>query len=176
MNRWRPVNHPRILGIGTANPPIRLTQEQSFHAAGYQGERIRKIFLNSDIDYRHFYLEGAPNREESSDQLNQRYLRGAMKTGCRAILNCVEGSRNYRAGCRFPCSLHVHWLRVSGCGQSSHRTHGLQQQGAKGVHHWAWMCGCASHIAAGSRFRSRKSGPPSINASRRDLLSLLLRR
>jgi len=51
------VNQPRILGIGTASPPVRLTQEQSFHAAGYQGERIRKIFLNSDIDYRHFYLE-----------------------------------------------------------------------------------------------------------------------
>jgi len=86
------VTHPRILGIGTANPPVRLTQEQSFHAAGYQGERIRKIFLNSDIDYRHFYLEGSLNRDESSDQLNQRYLRGAMKTGCRAILNCVTAS------------------------------------------------------------------------------------
>jgi predicted naringenin-chalcone synthase len=86
------VNHPRILGIGTANPPVRLTQEQSFHAAGYQGERIRKIFLNSDIDHRHFYFEGALNRGESSDQLNQRYLRGAMKTGCRAILNCLKAA------------------------------------------------------------------------------------
>ena len=86
------MNHPRILGIGTANPPDRLTQEQTFHAAGYQSERIRKIFLNSDIDYRHFYLEGAPNRDESSDQLNRRYLRGAMKTGCEAIVNCVEAA------------------------------------------------------------------------------------
>ena len=86
------MTHPRILGIGTANPPVRLTQEQSFHAAGYQSERILKIFLNSDIDYRHFYLEGALNREESSDQLNQRYLRGAVKTGCRAILNCVNAA------------------------------------------------------------------------------------
>src|ERR1700675_4492642 len=86
------MNHPRILGIGTANPPDRLTQEQTFHAAGYQSERIRKIFLNSDIDYRHFYLEGAPNREESSDQLNQRYLHGAMKTGCQAILNCLKAA------------------------------------------------------------------------------------
>jgi alkylresorcinol/alkylpyrone synthase/polyketide synthase Type III len=86
------VNHPRILGIGTANPSVRLTQEQSFHAAGYQSERIRKIFLNSDIEHRHFYLEGALNRKESSDQMNQRYLRGAMKTGCRAILNCLEAA------------------------------------------------------------------------------------
>jgi len=86
------VIHPRIFGIGTANPPPKLSQEQAFHAAGYEGERIRKIFLNSDIDYRHFYLEGALNREETSDQLNQRYLHGAMKMGCRAILNCVNAA------------------------------------------------------------------------------------
>jgi 3,5-dihydroxyphenylacetyl-CoA synthase len=86
------VNHPRILGIGTANPAARLTQEQTFHAAGYQSERIRKIFLNSDINYRHFYLEGTPNRDESSDQLNQRYLRGSMNIGCQAIANCVKAA------------------------------------------------------------------------------------
>src|SRR6201984_1577445 len=86
------MSNPRIIGIGTANPVLRLTQEQSFHAVGYQSERIRKMFLNSDIDYRHFYLEGDLNREESSDQLNQRYLRGAMKTGCRAIVNCVKAA------------------------------------------------------------------------------------
>jgi hypothetical protein len=49
------VSQHRILGIGTANPPHRLSQEQSFHAARYQAERIRKIFPNSDIDYRQFY-------------------------------------------------------------------------------------------------------------------------
>ena len=60
--------------------------------AGYQSDRIRKMFLNSDIDYRHFHLEGDVNRDESSDQLNQRYLRGAMKTGCRAIVNCLAAA------------------------------------------------------------------------------------
>ncbi len=65
------MNRPRILGIGTANPLVRLIQEQSFHAAGHQGERIRKIFLNSDIDHRHFYLEGTLNRGNGSDQLNE---------------------------------------------------------------------------------------------------------
>ena len=86
------MNYPRILGIGTATPPIRLTQEQSFHAAGYETERIRKIFANSDIEYRHFYFGGTPNLQENSDQQNQRYLSGAIKTGCRAILNCVESA------------------------------------------------------------------------------------
>jgi len=86
------LNYPRILGIGTANPPVRLTQEQTLHAAGYKSERIRNIFLNSDIDFRHFHLEGALSRNESSDQLNQRYLKGAVNTGCRAILACVNSA------------------------------------------------------------------------------------
>jgi 3,5-dihydroxyphenylacetyl-CoA synthase len=84
--------NPRILGIGTANPPIRLTQEQSFYAAGYESERIRKIFLNSDIEYRHFYFGGTPSLQENSDQQNERYLSGSVKTGCRAIMNCVEAA------------------------------------------------------------------------------------
>ncbi len=71
------------------------------------GERIRKIFLNSDIDYRHFYLEGAPNREESTDQLNQRYLRGAIKIGCQAILNCLKASAT--------AVQDVHFLAVCTC-------------------------------------------------------------
>jgi predicted naringenin-chalcone synthase len=82
----------QITGIGTANPSLRLTQEESFHAAGYDSERIRSIFLNSAIDYRHFYVEGTPDRGESSDQLNERYLRGAMKIGCLAIMNCVKAA------------------------------------------------------------------------------------
>jgi hypothetical protein len=89
------VNSPRILGIGTATPPIRLTQEQRFHAAGYESERIRKIFLNSDTEYRHFYFGGTPSGEENSDQLNQRYLSGSGENRLpRAILNCLES-----AGC-----------------------------------------------------------------------------
>ena len=97
---WGPVNHPRIFGTGTANPPVRPSQEQSFHAAGYQGERIRKIFLNSDIEYRHFYLEGALNRKETSDQLNQHYLRGAMKTGLRVPRISLKDHRSTHAASR----------------------------------------------------------------------------
>ena len=86
------MTYPQILGIGTANPPIRLTQEQSFYAIGYQSERIRKLFLNSDIDYRHFYFGRTPNLKETSDQQNERYLSGAVKTGCRAIINCLDAA------------------------------------------------------------------------------------
>lgn len=84
------MNQPPIIGIGTANPALRLSQEQSFCVTGYKSDRIRKIFLNGDIDFRHFYVEGTFNRNESSDELNQRYLSGAMHIGCRAIVNCLS--------------------------------------------------------------------------------------
>ncbi len=87
------MTDPRIVSIGTANPPLRLTQEQSFQAAGYKNARIRNIFLNSDIDYRHFYLEGGPNRAETSDQLNERYRRGAVRVGCLATMDCITAAR-----------------------------------------------------------------------------------
>jgi len=40
MNWWETSEPSSHLGMGTPNPPVRLTQEQSFHAAGYDGERI----------------------------------------------------------------------------------------------------------------------------------------
>ncbi len=82
---------PRIVAIGTANPPHRFTQEEAFHMAGYSSQRIFEIFQNSDIAYRHFYVDPANlNREETPDELNQRYLRGAMDTGCRAVHKCLD--------------------------------------------------------------------------------------
>jgi predicted naringenin-chalcone synthase len=83
---------PRIRSIGTATPHSRFTQEETFHLSGYTNARIRKIFLNSDIDYRHFYFEGAPNRFEDSTQLNERFLKGAMRIGCQAIRACLTNA------------------------------------------------------------------------------------
>jgi predicted naringenin-chalcone synthase len=83
------TDYPAIRSIGTANPAHRFTQEEIFQLIGYASERVRTIFLNSDIDYRHVFLDGEPNRFESSDQLNQRFLKGAVHTGCRAIQDCL---------------------------------------------------------------------------------------
>jgi hypothetical protein len=67
---WLGISEPSAHSrYRSSEPLVRLTQEQSFHAGGYQGERIRKILLNSDIEHRRFYLEGGLNCEESSDQL-----------------------------------------------------------------------------------------------------------
>ncbi len=111
------MNYPQILGVGTANPPIRLTQEQSFHAAGYETERIRKIFANSDIEYRHFHFEGSPSLQETSDQQNQRYLSRCNKNRLPRDFELRGISRHDREGRGLPGGLHVHRLRLPGCRQ-----------------------------------------------------------
>jgi len=85
------VENPRIRGFGSANPFPCLTQEETFRMLGYSNRRILEIFLNSGIDHRRFYLEPENfNRFETPDELNRRYLQGAMHTGCRAVNACLE--------------------------------------------------------------------------------------
>jgi polyketide synthase Type III len=81
-----------ILSIGRATPALRVTQEQSLEYAGYSSDRIRRIFLNAGIAYRHFYFEKPPRPNETSDELNRRYLDGAMVTGRRAVHACLEAA------------------------------------------------------------------------------------
>src|SRR5579862_2202746 len=83
---------PTILATGTAVPSLRLKQEEAFELSGYKSERIRKIFLNSDIDYRHFYLDSNLDLKGTSDDFNRRYLEGAMRTGCKAIQACLQSA------------------------------------------------------------------------------------
>jgi polyketide synthase Type III len=87
-----PAPRTSILSIGRATPALRVTQEQSLEYAGYSSHRIRRIFLNTGIAYRHFYLEKPPRADETSDELNRRYLDGAMETGCRAVQACLEAA------------------------------------------------------------------------------------
>ena len=88
------MTNPRVLAIGTANPPHRFTQEEVYRLAGYKNRRILDIFLNSDIDYRHLYLDPENfNRDETPDQLNARFLRGAMEIGYLATRRCLNAAR-----------------------------------------------------------------------------------
>jgi hypothetical protein len=87
------VNHPRILGIGIAYSSMRLTQEQSLHAAGYQGERIRKIFLNGDIEYRHFYRAKIDGPTADATRLS---LRKSFPSTRSAILRQVMRTIRHR--------------------------------------------------------------------------------
>jgi predicted naringenin-chalcone synthase len=87
----RPV---QIEAVGLANPPRRFSQDEAFQMAGYTSPRILEIFRNCDIDFRHFYVEPGSPRVETSSELNQRYLRGAMETGCRAVAACLQAAHS----------------------------------------------------------------------------------
>jgi len=91
-HRQVPATGTSIVSIGRATPALRVTQEQSLEYAGYTSDRIRRIFLNTGIAYRHFYFETPPRPDETSDELNRRYLDGAMETGGRAVRACLEAA------------------------------------------------------------------------------------
>jgi predicted naringenin-chalcone synthase len=82
---------PAILSCATAVPPHRFSQEETFTLCGYSSPRIRQIFLHSDIDFRHFWLDPAtfvPN--ETPDQLHARYLEGARHLAGQAALRALD--------------------------------------------------------------------------------------
>jgi predicted naringenin-chalcone synthase len=60
--------------------------------AGYTSPRVLEIFRNCDIDYRNFYVDAGQKRNETPGELNERYLRGAMETGCRAVSACLQSA------------------------------------------------------------------------------------
>jgi predicted naringenin-chalcone synthase len=88
------LSNPHIVALGTAHPHWRYTQEEVFRLAGYTSSRVRDIFLNSDIDHRYLYFDATTFRpDETPDELNARYLRGAMEVGCRAVRACLDSAR-----------------------------------------------------------------------------------
>lgn len=73
---------PRIAAVATATPKHRFSQEALLALAGYVDERRRGFFSASDIEGRHLYIDPetfTPN--ESVDELNARFQRGAVELG-----------------------------------------------------------------------------------------------
>jgi 3,5-dihydroxyphenylacetyl-CoA synthase len=94
----KPGSLPGILSIATSNPPNRYTQSEVYelaakHSEFYRNPRIRQIFMNSDIDFRHLYMD-IPSfvRQETVDELHERYRSGAIEIGADAIRKCLAAS------------------------------------------------------------------------------------
>jgi 3,5-dihydroxyphenylacetyl-CoA synthase len=88
------VRSAQIDAIGVATPPRRFSQDETFQMAGYTSPRILEIFRNCDIDFRHFFVEPGQSRDETPSDLNARYLKGALETGCRAIAASLEAAHS----------------------------------------------------------------------------------
>jgi len=82
--------NPKIISVGIANPKEKFSQEEVYRLCGYKNPKIKSIFMNSDIDYRYFYLDKKNFRpQETLDQKNQRYLKGSVEISGQAIENCL---------------------------------------------------------------------------------------
>lgn len=87
---------PGILAVGTANPPQRYTQQEIYdlicrYSSFYRSERIRHIFMNSDIDTRHLSFDiGTIDPRETPDELHRRFRTGSVEVGRQAIERCLR--------------------------------------------------------------------------------------
>lgn len=87
---------PGILAIGTSNPPQKYSQQQIYdliakYSPFYRTERIRHVFMNSDIDFRHFFFDiNTIDPSETPDELHNRFKTGAMIIGKEAIQRCLS--------------------------------------------------------------------------------------
>src|SRR6267378_4545466 len=82
---------PRILAVATATPPHRFDQATLLRIAGYDDALRSGFFTNSQIDGRHLYLDPETFRpNESVDEMNARFRRGAIELGAEAVRRAVE--------------------------------------------------------------------------------------
>ncbi|MBC2694305.1 MAG: type III polyketide synthase [Desulfobacteraceae bacterium] len=83
-----PGKRPRIVSIGTANPPCKYTQEEVAQLFGEKNPRILQFFRSGHIKTRHLYLPELVNGiipEESNQQLIDKHFNGALELGSLAI-------------------------------------------------------------------------------------------
>jgi len=88
-----PAVAPRIISVGTANPPKKYTQEEVLELFREEDPKLRGIFLGGHIDTRYLYLPDPVNGvlpEESNQQLIDKHLQGAMDIGSQAIYECLH--------------------------------------------------------------------------------------
>src|SRR6266403_1521079 len=82
---------PRIVAVAPATPPHRFDQATQLRIAGYDDALRSGFFTNSQIDGRHLYLDPETFRpNESVDEMNARFRRGAIELGAEAVRRAVE--------------------------------------------------------------------------------------
>ena len=132
--RRREETIPRIVGVGTALPTPRFTQDEILRWTGYADPVRQGFFLRSGIRHRHLYLDRESfTPDETVDQLNTRFEQGSLDLGCRAIRACLGpqglGPRQIDFLATTTCtgrlcpSLDTRFIRALGMRQDVRRVH-----------------------------------------------------
>src|ERR1700737_5391228 len=82
---------PKIAAVATATPRWRYDQATVLRMSGYDDPRRMGFFSNSLIQTRHLYMDPETfSPDESVDQLNDRWRRGAGEVGKAAVARAIE--------------------------------------------------------------------------------------
>ena len=88
-----PKMGPRIISVGTSNPPRKYTQKEVIELYNETNPKIIQFFLSSHIQTRHLYLPEPVNGtrpEESNQELIDKHLNGTLEIGPLAIEECLK--------------------------------------------------------------------------------------
>jgi len=88
------MSTPKIVAVATATPPHRFDQATVLRMAGYPDAQRVGFFANSQIEGRYLYFDPAIFRQdetpqESVDQLNDRFRRGALELSAEATRKVI---------------------------------------------------------------------------------------
>ena len=75
--------------------------------------------------YRYFFIRPGQKRDESASELNQRYLQGALETGCRALAASFKSAQVSARRHRPARGVHLNGVRLPGSRNSTGCPHGL---------------------------------------------------
>lgn len=93
----------KIISIGFSVPDNSYTQEEMFKALSYPG-RFWRVFRDSEIAKRHFWVPLPRIRRLSWQEQQDEYIRGAVELSKRAALSCLDGRDPQDIGCVVYCS------------------------------------------------------------------------
>lgn len=95
--------NPKIVSIGYAVPRNSYTQKEIFEELRYP-KHFWRIFRDSGIDKRHFWVPLERLRKLSWQEQQEEYQRGATELSRQAISNCLDGRSPKDIGCVVFCS------------------------------------------------------------------------
>lgn len=84
------MNNPKVISIGFTVPEKCYTQEEIFDILGYP-HRFRRIFLDSGIKMRHFWVPLPGMMSLSWQEQQEQYLGGAITLSEKAAQICLDG-------------------------------------------------------------------------------------
>lgn len=94
---------PKVISIGFSVPDQAVTQEEVFATLKYP-QPFWRLFRDSGIDKRHFWVPLSRIRKLSFQQQQENYKEGATELSKQAIINCLDGRDTKDIGCLVYCS------------------------------------------------------------------------